>query len=113
MPDNDIIQEVEGNDCETQKPKMINPFAYTMIEERGNISLMTQREASYREPAEEIYNNKKLDDGKLFWESFRDNIEPPTPQIKEIDGYKSEEEVSGEEGGSDSQDQEDNNEQNG
>ena len=108
MPENDNLQggtTVEnGSDvCEEKKYVTAHPFAYNMIEDNGNISLMTQREASYREPAEEVYNNKKLDDGKLFWESFRDNIEPPTPQIKELDGYKSEEEVSGEEDGDDGQ----------
>lgn len=99
MPENDNLQggtTIEnGSDvCEEKKYVTAHPFAYNIIEDNGNISLMTQREASYREPAEEVYNNKKLDDGKLFWESFRDNIEPPTPQIKELDGYKSEEEVS-------------------
>lgn len=69
------------------------------------VSLMTQRDASYRTPAEEIYNNKHLEDDDLMWESFRDNIEPPTPQIKELDGYKPEEEVSGgSEGSSDDDD---------
>ena len=29
-----------------------------------------------------------------MWESFRDNIEPPTPQLKVIDGYDSQEEIS-------------------
>lgn len=94
MPENDTLQGNESS-CEESKIVTAHPFAYNMVEEKGNISLMTQREASYREPAEEVYNNKKLDDGKLFWESFRDNIEPPTPQIKELDGYKSEEEING------------------
>ena len=50
---------------------------------------MTQRDAQYKTPAQEVYTKEGM-----MWESFRENIEPPTPQIKEIDGYKSEEEVS-------------------
>jgi len=49
------------------------------------VSFMTQREAEYKEPAKECYN-------KTEWEAFRENIEPPTPQIEEIDGYKAEKE---------------------
>jgi TPR repeat protein len=56
-------------------------------------SFLTQREASYKEPAEEVYNNKHLEDKELFWEAFRENIEPPTPQIKEVDGYKPQSEI--------------------
>lgn len=57
-------------------------------------SFLTQREASYKESAEEVYNNKHLEDKELFWEAFRENIEAPTPQIKEVDGYKSQSEIS-------------------
>ena len=56
-------------------------------------SFLTQREASYKESADEVYNNKHLEDKELFWEAFRENIEAPTPQIKEVDGYKSESEI--------------------
>ena len=56
-------------------------------------SFLTQREASYKESAEEVYNNKHLEDKDLFWEAFRENIEAPTPQIKEVDGYKSQSEI--------------------
>lgn len=69
------------------------PFAYNMDENPRFNSLMTQRKAEFKIPAEEVYNNKKQEDDKLMWESFRENIEAPTPQIKEIDGYKSEEET--------------------
>ena len=40
-----------------------------------------------------MYNNKHLEDKELFWEAFRGNIDVPTPQIKEIDGYKSQSEI--------------------
>lgn len=76
------------------------PFAYDneyylytekeKAEEDKFTSFMTQRNASYKTPAEEVYNNKKLEDDELMWESFRENIEPPTPQIKQIDGYEPE-----------------------
>lgn len=94
----------------------IHPFAYdneyyvyTEKEEADKkkfVSFMTQRNAKYMEPAEEVYNNKHLEDNELMWESFRDNIEPPTPQLKVIDGYESLSEVSGDSGncGDDSQD---------
>lgn len=83
--------------------KSFHPFAYdndyyvyTDREKAKNEkfdSFLTQREASYKEPAEEVYNNKHLEDKDLIWEAFRGNIEPPTPQIKEVDGYKSENEI--------------------
>lgn len=80
-----------------------HPFAYDTdyyvytdkekAEKEKFTSFMTERQASYKATAEEVYNNKKLDDQELFWESFRENIDPPTPQLKEIDGYKSDEEI--------------------
>lgn len=80
------------------------PFAYNTdyyvytdredAEKKKFISFHTQREASYKKPLDEVYNNKHLDDKELLWKSFRENVEPPTPPIKEIDGYKSEEELS-------------------
>ena len=86
------------------------PFAYDteyymykekeQAEKEKFVSFMTQRNAQYMEPAEEVYNNKKLDDTELLWESFRENIEPPTPQLHVLDGYDSQAECSG--GGSDS-----------
>jgi len=81
----------------------LHPFAYDNeyylytekeeAEKEKFVSFMTQRNAQYKEPAEEIYNNKKLEEDELIWESFRDNIEPPTPQIKQVDGFDSEEEI--------------------
>lgn len=68
-------------------------YVYTEKEQADKdkfVSFMTQRNASYKTPAEELYNNKKLEDQELMWESFRENIEPPTPQIKQIDGYEPE-----------------------
>lgn len=70
------------------------PFAYEFGGEEKFESFLTQRKAEYKEPAEEVYNNKHLEDKELLWEAFRENIEPPTPQIKEVDGYKSEKEIS-------------------
>lgn len=90
--------------------KGFHPFAYDNeyymyvkkeeAEKKKFVSLMTQREAEYTTMAEGEYNNMKLSDGQMEWLAFRDNIEPPTPQIMQIDGYKSEEEVDGEESGS-------------
>ena len=75
----------------------LHPFAYNNeyyvytkkeeAEKKKFVSFMTQRNAEYMEPAEEVYNNKKLEDKELMWESFRDNIEPPTPQLQVLDGY--------------------------
>ena len=99
----------------------IHPFAYDddyyMCEEKESadtktfISFMKQRNAKYMEPAEEVYNNENLDDEEMAWRAFRDNIEPPTPQLQVIDGYDSAEECSGdsEEGGNGNDSEEDNN----
>ena len=84
--------------------KQFHPFAYDneyyLYTEKEKAtkekfeSFLTQREASYKKSAEEVYNNKHLEDKELFWEAFRGNIDVPTPQIKEIDGYKSQGEIS-------------------
>ena len=84
--------------------KQFHPFAYdneyylyTEKEKATNEkfeSFLTQREASYKKSAEEVYNNKHLEDKELFWEAFRGNIDVPTPQIKESDGYKPQSEIS-------------------
>lgn len=85
-------------------------YLYTEKEEAKKekfVSLMTQRNADYLTPAEEVYNNKHLKDFDLMWEAFRDNIEPPTPQLQRIDGYDSAEECGGNgesEGGNNSSD---------
>lgn len=83
--------------------KQFHPFAYDneyyLYTEKEKAtkekfeSFLTQREASYKKSAEEVYNNKHLEDKELFWEAFRGNIDVPTPQIKEIDGYKSQSEI--------------------
>lgn len=70
-------------------------YVYTEKEEAEKnkfITFMKQRNAQYTKPAEEVYNNKNLTDAELSWESFRENIEPPTPQLQVIDGYDSAEE---------------------
>ena len=59
---------------------MGNPFEYNMIEQREYVSFYKQRNAKYKEAAEQEFNIKEN-------KSFRENIEPPTPQIMEIDGY--------------------------
>ena len=59
---------------------MGNPFEYNMIEQREYVSFYKQRNAKYKETAEQDFNINEN-------ESFRENIEPPTPQIMEIDGY--------------------------
>ena len=84
--------------ADTNLNNVTAPFAYDNdfyvymdkddAEKSKFVSFMTQREAEYKEPAEEVYTQE----GNM-WESFRENIEPPTPQIKEIDGYKSEKEI--------------------
>lgn len=79
------------------------PFAYDSTyyeyvkKEKANrekfISLMTQRDASYKDSFDEVYNYEHLDDNKLSTKAFIDNTGVPTPSIKEIDGYKSENEM--------------------
>ena len=59
---------------------MGNPFEYNMIEQREYVSFYKQRNAKYKETAEQEFNINEN-------QSFRENIEPPTPQIMEIDGY--------------------------
>lgn len=59
---------------------MGNPFEYNIIEQRECVSFYKQRNAKYKETAEQKFN---INENK----SFRENIEPPTPQIMEIDGY--------------------------
>jgi hypothetical protein len=58
---------------------------------------MTQRDAQYKTPAQEVYVGTGLvsEGTELVRESFFLNIDPPVPQIKQIDGYSPEEEESG------------------
>lgn len=93
MPDNNITQENEQMD-EMKKHTITNPFAYEMNDKQKHISLMTQREASYKEPAEETFIPETLGEYPRFWAVFKDNLEAPTPQIMQIDGYKPEEDES-------------------
>jgi len=90
----DPQEKIDGEEGSEEKKPMSNPFAYDMIEEVRHISLMTQREASYKKTAEETFIPDELGDYTKSWAVFRDNIEAPTPRIMEIDGYKSEEEIS-------------------
>lgn len=59
-----------------------NPFGWDFIEQKSNKTFMEQRDAEYKEPAEPVFQGNAI-------MSFRDNYEAPTPQIKEVDGYKS------------------------
>ena len=98
-------------DEEMKKHTPVAPFAYDFDyyyckdsedpERRKFISLMTQRDAKYKKPAEETYVGTGLVQGdELVRESFFLNIDPPVPQIKQIDGYSpEEEEESSDEGG--------------
>lgn len=60
---------------------MNNPFEYNFHEQRECVSFYEQRNAKYKETAEQGFDiNENM--------SFRENIEPPTPQIMEVDGYE-------------------------
>lgn len=80
----------------TKKTYKMHPFTYGFDDKQEFINFWQQRNAQYRESAEEVFNNKNLDDKELNWDTFRNNTEAPTPQIKRIDGYDSEEKASGE-----------------
>ena len=59
------------------------PFAYDFETDGEFVSFMKQRNAKYKTPAEEDFNTEDISGLDLF----RNNIQSPTPQIKEIDGY--------------------------
>ena len=59
------------------------PFAYDFETDGEFVSFMKQRNAKYKTPAEEDFNTEDITGLELF----RNNIQAPTPQIKEIDGY--------------------------
>lgn len=63
-----------------------NPFAWNEIEQRELVSFYTQRQASYKTPAEGEYQANAH-------KSFYENAVAPEVQIAKIDGYKSEEEI--------------------
>lgn len=97
-------------DNEMKKHTPVAPFAYDTdyyychdVDEpnrREFTSLMVQRDAKYKKTAQETYVGTGLVEGDgLVRESFFLNIEPPTPQIMEIDGYSPEEEESSEDEG--------------
>lgn len=62
---------------------MQHPFEYNIEEQRELISNYTQRNAKYKEVAEQNYEPNALS-------SFVEDKQPPTPQIMEIDGYDAE-----------------------
>lgn len=63
-----------------------NPFAYNEIEQRACKTFFEQREASYVDVPEPVFQgNEHL--------SFYHNYEAPTPQIKNVDGYKPKSEI--------------------
>lgn len=96
---------------EYKKHTPIAPFAYDtdyylytdkeVAEKEQFVSLMTQRDAVYKDAAEETFIPEKLGDYPAFWAVFRDNLEAPTPRILEIDGYDGEETEGGGESGED------------
>lgn len=63
-----------------------NPFAYNVKEQKAYKSFYTQRESSYTEPAESVYQGNEM-------MAFMYNIEAPTPQLARVDGYKSKKEL--------------------
>ena len=65
------------------------PFAYDFETEGEFVSFMKQRNAKYKTPAEEDFNTEDISGLDLF----RNNIQAPTPQIKEIDGYDAASEI--------------------
>lgn len=65
------------------------PFAYDFETEGEFISFMKQRNAKYKTPAEEDFKTEDISGLDLF----RNNIQAPTPQIKEIDGYDAASEI--------------------
>lgn len=65
------------------------PFAYDFETEGEFVSFMKQRNAKYKTPAEEDFNTEDISGLELF----RNNIQAPTPQIKEIDGYDAASEI--------------------
>lgn len=65
------------------------PFAYNFETEGEFVSFMKQRNAKYKTPAEEDFNTEDISGLDLF----RNNIQAPTPQIKEIDGYDAASEI--------------------
>ena len=65
------------------------PFAYDFETDGEFVSFMKQRNAKYKTPAEEDFNTEDISGLDLF----RNNIQAPTPQIKEIDGYDAASEI--------------------
>lgn len=65
------------------------PFAYDFETDAEFVSFMKQRNAKYKTPAEEDFNTEDISGLDLF----RNNIQAPTPQIKEIDGYDAASEI--------------------
>lgn len=73
-----------------------HPFTYGYTDfyapnndERVFKTFQTLRNAQYTEPAEELFNNKKLDENELVWDTFVNSFYGPTPQLKYVDGYDS------------------------
>lgn len=65
------------------------PFAYDFETDGEFVSFMKQRNAKYKTPAEEDFNTEDISGLDLF----RNSIQAPTPQIKEIDGYDAASEI--------------------
>lgn len=85
-------EEGEEETCEKTSIHL-HPFTYGFGDEGAFIPFTKQRQASYKTPATEIYNNEKLSDKELQLRAFTGTIEVPTPQLKQVDGFKSEAEI--------------------
>ena len=73
-----------------------HPFTYDFTnfyspnnDDREFKTFQTLRNAQYTEPAEELFNNKKLDENELVWDTFVNSFYGPNPQLKYVDGYDS------------------------
>lgn len=69
------------------------PFSQEVGTEGKFVSFYTQREAQYKDAPDSVFNYKKLPQNELEIQSYKDIIVAPSPSIKEVDGFKSEEEV--------------------
>lgn len=85
--------------CETKETYIMHPFEYTMDDKQKFTTFQTLRNAQYTECADEVFNNKKLDEDALKLDTFLSNMFEPTPQLKYMDGYDSA--ATAEEGGDD------------
>lgn len=69
------------------------PFAYTDInlytskkeaEKMKFKTLAEQKNVDYTDPIEPVFNNKKLNEQELMWQSFRYGLDSAPVKVKEI-----------------------------